>query len=263
LAAIGVLVALLVSCRGESSEPGPGTSGSEPTTDASDPLAGTSTTTTLPERAEEGREAASPDGGSTFLTMGSGGFFGRVVSVDFGDEWAIHPSDVAVTPGAVAGTTVGPAIIHLDDGTSLELAAGTPGGNACIELARREDWGAITGLENPTLEQLRVNGVQYDCFIYGALHPDGQVAWFDIATEYRDGDPTATLLRRPTLMLDDMVVVDGGLGFRLAADVQVLCLDELTAEEYAADLIDLASRTVIEISTSSGEVTGLSCTIEF
>ncbi|MEX0865638.1 MAG: hypothetical protein WD269_12330 [Acidimicrobiia bacterium] len=220
------------------------------------------TATTHLEQPESGSTSTLSGGEPTFLTVGDGAFIGRVVSVEFGDEWAITPSDVAVTPGAAAGTTVGPAILHLDDGTTLEVPAGTPGGNGCIELVRPEDWAAITGLENPTLEQLRRNDIPYDCFIYGALTPGGQVAWFDIAAEYRAGDPTSKLLRRPVRLVEDSLIVEGDLGFRLAPDVEILCLNQLTIEEYAADLLEHASRSVIEISTSTGEITTITCNAE-
>jgi hypothetical protein len=128
---------------------------------------------------------------------------------------------------------------------------------------RPEDWAAITGLENPTLEQLRRHDIPYDCLIYGALTPGGQVAWFDIAAEHRAGDPTAKLLRRPVRLVEGSLLVEGDLGCRLASDVEILCLNHLTIEEYAADLLEHASRSVIEISTSSGEITTITCNAEF
>lgn len=195
------------------------------------------------------------------MTVGDGAFLGRVVNVEFGDDWAITPADVAVTPGAKSGTTVGPAILYFEDGTSLEVPAGTPGGNACLELVRPEDWTAITGLENSTLEQLRRNGIPGDCFLYGALRPNGQVAWFDIA-EYRDGDPTATLLRRPLRLVEQTLVVEGNLGFPLAEDVEIICINPLSVEQYAIDLDEHAPRSVIEIDTTTGEIVNIFCFAE-
>lgn len=197
-----------------------------------------------------------------FVTFADGAFFGRIVRVDFDPKWAIFPADVAVTPGAVSETTVGPAMLHFEDGRELGVPAGTLGGNACVELLRREDWEAITGLESPTLEQVRMYGAPYDCFLYGALRSDGTVAWFDVA-EYLAGEPTATLLRRPVGVASGLVLVEGGLGLSVSGDVEVLCSPVDTIEEWVAEVEEVATRTIVEIDVASGQISTLSCYFEF
>lgn len=261
LAALNVLCVLMAACASSADvfDPDVVTAPIESTTA---PPEGAVTTTTSPQQVRSGSASTSDPAKDSFVTVGDGAFFGRVVSVEFGDDWAITPSDVAVTPGASSGTTVGPAILYFDNGTSLEVPAGTPGGNACLELVRPEDWPAITGLENPTLKQLRRNDIPNDCFLYGVLTPDGQVAWFDVATEYLHGDSTATLLRRPLRLVEQTFVVEGNLGFPLAEDVEIICINPLSVEEYAADLDEHAQRSVIEISTTTGEIVHIFCFAE-
>ncbi|MDP3984291.1 MAG: hypothetical protein Q8Q52_04700, partial [Acidimicrobiia bacterium] len=82
LATVGMLAALvLVMSCGESARlPDP----SPQTTSATSPSTGAPTPTTRPEPAEARPEAPATAEPSTFLTVGSGAFLGRVVSVDFG-----------------------------------------------------------------------------------------------------------------------------------------------------------------------------------
>jgi hypothetical protein len=165
--------------------------------------------------------------------------------------------------GAIAGTRVGPATLYLADGRELKVPAETPGGNNCIELIRPEDWKAITGFENPTPDQLRSLLPPFNCFLYGALRSDGAVGWFNVAREYRTGDPTAALLRHPVAMSSGLLVVDGGLGLVIAADVEVLCGNIDSIEGWLADIDDVLSRTVVEIDVTTGEVQRLGCVVGF
>lgn len=261
LLALNVVCVVMAACAGGADVPSPDVV-TAPVESGTDPPEGAATTTTNPKQVRSGSASTSNPAKHSFVTVGGGAFLGRVVSVEFGDEWAITPADVAVTPGAASGTTVGPAILYFDDGTSLEVPASTPGGNACIELVRPEDWTTITGLKNPNLEQLRRNGILGDCFLYGALRSSGQVEWFDIATEYRHGDPTATLLRRPLRLVDHTLVVEGELGFPLAEDVEIICINPLSVEQYAADLDEHAQRSVIEIDATTGEIVHIFCFAE-
>jgi len=262
LTVLGVLGALVAACGVSGNAPASEASSFSPTEASTIPPESTSSTTPSDER-EPGSTSTKGIEQPAFLSLGDGAFFGRLTTVEFGNEWTINPSDVAVTPGAAAGTAVGPAILHFADGTSLEVPAETPGGNACIELVRPQDWAGITGLENPTLDQLRRNDIPYDCFVYGALTPDQKVAWFDIAAEYRAGDPSAKLLRRPVRLVEGMLIVDGDLGFPVSPDIEILCSNQLTIEEYAANLFEHAPRSVITISTRTGEVTNITCFADF
>ena len=134
-----------------------------------------------------------------------------------------------------------------------------------MELVRQEDWEAITGFENPTLEQIRLYGAPYDCWLYGGLRPDGSVAWFDVA-EYMAGDQTAEILRRPVAISAGLIVVDGGLGLAVGDNVEVTCNVADTADsfdDWVAGFEDMASRTIVDIDVGSGEVSGLSCYFEF
>lgn len=260
LVAMGLLIIVLASC--DNSDGSTVLSSSRATTTTLSPSitepasqAGSGSTTVTPQ-------SPASTAASSLAPLEIETFYGRVIDVDFGSAWSIDPPDVAITPGAVAGTTVGPASVVFKDGVRLEVPARTPGGNACIELVRRDDWEAITGLENPTLEQVRFNNIPNDCFIYGALAADDTIAWFDIA-EYRQGDPTATLLRRPISLADDILVLDGGISFPIAANVQILCQDVVTVDEYAADLPGRADRARVGIAIDTGEVASISCLVDF
>ena len=249
---VGVLLAAGCTADGGDGSPSPvdptmgSTSSTTPTTAAPE----TTTTTTEPVPA--------------VITFQDGGFFGRVVRVEFGPDWRISPGNVAVTPGAISDTTVGPATLHFEDGTEVWVPPDTPGGNQCVELVRPEDWFAIAGLPDATLEQVILYGHLYDCFLYGALRADGSVAWFDVA-EYTAGDPTARVrvLRRPIAMVSGLIVIEGDLGLAVSPEVTVICDPARTFDDWKADLEALAPRTRLEIDVSSGEVVEISCSFEF
>ncbi len=193
-------------------------------------------------------------------------FFGRVVQVNFGNEWAIEPSDVALTPGAIAGTCVGPAVLHLADGRMLEVPARTPGGNWCFELVRPEDYEDVTGLENPTEQQVRFNDVPWDCFVYGGLDESERVAWFDVA-EYNEvpfdqsglGAGHARLRRDVVAVGDGSVILRGGIAFALAGTVRLDCMQR-DLDELVDQLPNLEIPPRVVIDASTGEVVRLECT---
>ena len=90
-------------------------------------------------------------------------FLAEVVSADTAD-WRISTSNGAAfsTGGSDSTMRVGPAAFHLADGSTLEVPAGTTGGNLCSLLGWRDQ---------PRTET---------CLVTGKFDDSGDVAWFAI-----------------------------------------------------------------------------------
>ncbi len=101
-------------------------------------------------------------------------FLGELVTADL-DGWELRQAtdegNIAFAPGGPnSPLLVGPATLHLANGTVVDVPAGTPGGNLCEALGWPDDI------------------YEVKCVVVGKFNDQGAAAWFAAAGLLVDGE---------------------------------------------------------------------------
>ncbi len=139
---------------------------------------------------------------------------GEVTSAEFGDGYAHEPTEFVTSsggPGWKFDFRLGPVILTMADGTTLNVAARTPGGNTCRVLLTPQDRVDLTGVPEPTDAMVDAQfGSGSICWIVGETAPDGQtLRWFETAT----GSPTSVSVGRAVAVDNQGILTDQGWRF--------------------------------------------------
>lgn len=162
---------------------------------------------------------------------------GEVASAEFGDGYAHEPKDLVTSsggPGWNFDFRLGPMILKMADGTTLNVAARTPGGNYCRVLLTPQDRIDLTGVPQPTDATVDAQfGGGSICWIVGETAADGRtLRWFQTAT----GSPTSVSVGRAVDVDDKGILTDQGWRFPYGEGQRVRpCGGDTTLSELIGD----------------------------
>lgn len=177
-------------------------------------------------------------------------FLAIVQRVEKHATWRFDPPNIATTP---VDLLIGPATLHVSDGTQLHVPARTRGGNACMEFVHTpQDRDGIAGFPDASDRQVRQHGgFSSRCVIVGRLKAANVVSWFRILKL----DGNAALLGRIT-STDETTITSDGLTWPVAPGRR-LC----PGYESIRELMDAARGrgTGVTLDVRTREVTSIHC----